>query len=157
MPIKQIIQDSSTSIVETGANALSTTTTNGALESTQLKGIPKAAVLGQVWPIPVSGSQSCHTDFLTADKTALVTAISASSVFELTGSPYQPVWYRFSTLRSGGEVINGYVTGTFSSMPVTNPGICLHQGFTKSLIIPVGTNGLILSGTNADYVTLSIS
>jgi len=148
----------SDTIVETGTVALQTTTTNGALESTQQQTIPYTPIAGEIWAIPVSGSAVCHTNLTTADKTGIIAAISASSVFCLTGPSDMPVWYRFSLLQSGGDLNSGWnASGSYIAPPFgAAVGTMLHQGSQQYFKIPVGVEGMITSGSSQNYVSLSI-
>jgi len=128
----------------------STTTTNGALETTQLLGIPKAATLSKIWRFNVTGSQSTQLSFLTAPRSMLVSAISGSKVFSLKGDPFTPIYYAFSTGSTGESV---------SSTDVTGATQCdtLFPGERFDLQIPIGISSLIVSASVTSSISLSVT
>jgi hypothetical protein len=129
----------------------SVATSNGALESTQLKGLPIFPLYNtNAFRFLCTGSQSNHISFLTAPNAGLITAISASKVFTLESDPYTPVYFMFDLAASGHAISS---TDTFST------GRCdmLQAGERRDGIIPIGTSGLLLSASVTSSISLSVS
>jgi hypothetical protein len=125
-------------------------TSNGALESTQLLGIPKAATLAKIWRFNVTGSQSTQLSFLTLPCASLVSAISGSKVFSLKGDPYTPIYYAFSTGSTGESVDSTDVTGAKQCDT-------LFPGERFDMQIPIGISSLIVSASVTSSLSLAIT
>lgn len=126
------------------------TTTNGALETTQLLGIPKASTLSKIWRFTVTGSQSTQLSFLTVPRAMLINAISGSKVFSLKGDPITPVYFAFSTGSTGESI---------SSVDTFGAAQCdaLFPGERFDMQIPIGTNSLIVSASVTSSISLSVT
>jgi len=124
--------------------------TNGALEATQLLGLPKASTLSKCFRFTVTGSQSTQISFLPVPRTQLVAAISSSKVFTMSGDPNQPVYYAFST-GSTGESISS--VDDFS----TKQCDVIFASERRDFQIPIGTSSLIVSASVAGSVSLSVT
>ena len=141
-------------IVITGGTLLlsgATATTNGALETTQLLGIPKAPLYNSsVFRFTVTGSQSTHNSLLTPPRVGLVTAISASKVITMAGDPFTPVFFIFDNASTGHAI---------SSVDNYGATQCdlLQAGERRDYIIPIGVSGLIVSASVTSSISLSVS
>jgi len=132
------------------SGSLLTSTLNGALETTQLLGIPKASTLSKIWRFNVTGSQSTQVSFLSTPRASLVSAISGSKIFSLRGDPYTAVYYAFSTGSTGESI---------SSVDVTGATQCdtLFPGERFDMQIPIGISSLIVSSSVTSSISLSVS
>lgn len=130
------------------SSSLPVSTTNGALETTQLFGIPAFPMQNNNAIYSVNSGSNVF-NFNTW--TNAVTAISASKVFTLSGDPTNNMSFMFAT---GTINLTGSFTGGTSGSQATVP---LYAGQRFDGRIPIGANSLVVSSSAAGTVSLSIT